>query len=201
MINKKGKAYANRKSEKERPESDFYATPKSLVWTLLDECIEIDKSEEIWEPACGELAISNVLTDRGYTVTSTDIRRGEDFLSSPRKCNAIITNPPFSLFDEFVEKAQSCSEKFVFIGKTNFFGAYGRHRDGIWRHLRNLYIFNRQVDYRSPARDDGAFHVGNLVTGWFYFDTAWNGGYWSTQIVDVQKYATLGQFKEIDKLK
>ncbi len=82
------------------------------------------------------------------------------------------------------------------IGKTNFFGAYKRNKNGVWKHLKKVYVFNRQVDYRTPYRKDGHFHVGNLITGWFCFDLSWSKKYWHTEIMDIQKYATLGQFKK-----
>ena len=195
-----GKAYANRKQEKERPESDFYPTPKSLTWNLL-ELHEFGRNDVIWEPACGNGAISNELPKFGYeNYRATDLNMGVDFLKTNKEevyVNHIITNPPFSLFDEFVLKAKELvTSKIAFIGKVNFFGATGRQKKGIWKNLSNVYIFDRQVDYRTPERDDGLFHVGNLVTGWFIWDMNWKEDWWKTSIISVQEYAKLGQVKE-----
>jgi len=199
-----GKAYANRKPEDKRPESDFYSTPISLVWELLKLPI-MDNIKTVLEPACGENAISDQLAEAGKKVISTDIRTGCDFLTDKKYDNiypvadAIITNPPFSLFDEFVTKAKHISPIVIMIAKTNFFGAYQRNANGIWKDLSHVYIFNRQVDYRTPYRNDGCFNVGNLITGWFVWEKGWSekhGENWLTSIIDVQKYATLGQIKE-----
>ena len=74
---------------------------------------------EIWEPACGDGAISELLGASGRDVMSTDIvdrgygTGGVDFLqvknlSSVRlKFTGVVTNPPFSLAQEFVDKAFS----------------------------------------------------------------------------------------------
>ena len=35
-----------------------------------------------------------------------------------------------------------------------------------WKHLKSLYVLSRQIDYRTPLREDGALCVGNLITGW-----------------------------------
>lgn len=191
----KGKAYVNRKDLYLRPESDYYPTPKSLTRELIKLGI-LKEGEVIYEPASGEGAISSVLEDHGFAVFCDDLRTtGKDFLECEEKFPVIVTNPPFSLFDDFVMKAKELAPKVIFIAKTNFFGAYKRSQSGVWDNLKDVYIFNRQVDYRTPLREDGLFHVGNLITGWFVWDTEWKESYWRTHIIDVQEYAKLGQVK------
>lgn len=199
-----GKAYTNRKPVSERPESDFYPTPGFLVEKLLKSCEFTDYIDTlkyiyysntrkpcILEPACGDGAITKVLQKHldFCDIISHDIRTdGVDFLTykPEKRIDIIITNPPFSLFDDFVKKAKEIAPVVVFIGKMNFFGAYNRHRDGVWSNLRDVMIFNRQVDYRTESREDGKFRCGNLVTGWFIWHKYWTAPYWSTQIMDVQ---------------
>jgi len=191
-----GKAYANRKQVKDRPESDFYATPKSLCRELL-KLEPIPYGSEVYDPCEGEGAITDVLIEYCYQVSGDDIRTtGKDFLLSNEEHDYMMFNPPFSLFDEFVLQAQRLTrKKYIVLIKTNFFGAYKRYESGVWKHLESLYIFNRQVDYRSPTREDGHFNVGNLITGFAVFNKEWQGDYWETRIMDVQKYATLGGIK------
>ena len=198
-----GKAYANRKPVSERPESDFYPTPGFLTEKLLEsheftDYIDILKSFYkdirrpcILEPSCGDGAITKVLAKHldFCDIISHDIRTdGVDFLTytPERKIDLVITNPPFSLFDEFVKKAKEIAPVVIFIGKVNFFGAYNRHRDGVWNSLKDVMIFNRQVDYRTESRDDGKFYCGNLVTGWFIWNRFWLAPFWHTRIMDVQ---------------
>jgi hypothetical protein len=181
-----GKAYAHRQAMEGL---DYYPTPPSLVWELM-KTDEMQGRRDFYEPACGkDRAISNELVKARFAVTATDIIHGDDFLLSKEWHETIITNPPFSLFDEFVRKAKTSCSLFAFIAKTNYFGAYQRHQEGIWQHLRKVYIFNRQVDYRSPIRDDGVFQCGNLITGWFIWDMTWKERYWLMEIMDVQPYA------------
>jgi hypothetical protein len=115
---------------------------------------------------------------------------GLDFLEDYtwKEFDYLIMNVPFSKFDLFVLKAQEITkDKFAFIGKTNFFGAYNRNKNGVWKHLKHVYIFNRQVDYRF-FREDNKMQAGNLITGWFVWDMNWSKDYWMTSIIDVQKY-------------
>jgi len=189
-----GKAYANRKPEKERPEADFYSTPYCLTWELL----KLDEFEykPIYEPAAGSGAISSQLKKYGFSVIEDDIRTtGKDFLECTQHFPYIITNPPFSLFDDFVVKAKECSDKFAFIFKTNFFGSHSRFKNGIWNNLESIYIFDRQVDYRSPLRDDGYISCGNLVTGWAIWNSSWDKNYWKTKVISIQDYCKLGGIK------
>lgn len=199
-----GKAYTNRKPVNERPDSDFYPTPAFLTEELLKSsefagiteslkrlCHREKRKPCILEPACGDGAITKVLQKHlGFCdILSHDIRTdGVDFLTYMplRKIDVVITNPPFSLFDEFVKKAKEVASVVIFIGKVNFFGAYNRHLHGVWNNLRDVMVFNRQVDYRTESRSDGKFHCGNLVTGWFIWHKDWTAPYWFTRIMDVQ---------------
>lgn len=185
----KGKPYANRKKLRDRPQSDFYQTPRPLTWELMKLGL-FDTYKDVLEPACGKGAISSILYEHfGIThVHSYDLKNEVNFLNEKEQIPYIITNPPFSLFDEFVMKAKEVAkEKIAFIGKTNFFGAEKRNRIGVWKHLKYVYIFNRQVDYRF-FREDNKMIAGNLITGWFIWDMNWDENYWMTSIIDVQKY-------------
>lgn len=181
----KGKAYANRKKESERPKSDFYQTPYCLTWELI-KLNEFDISKTIYEPACGKGAISSQLKNAGYSVLENDLNTtGKNFLNCKDHYDYIITNPPFSLFDDFVLKAKECSDKFAMIMKTNFFGAYKRNLNGVWKNLNKVYIFNRQIDYQN---EPDVFSCGNLITAWGIWDKNWNENYHETRIIDIQGY-------------
>ena len=127
----KGKNYANRKPENERPLNDFYPTPSCMVKELVKSgFFPGDKNIKIFDPCCGEGAIGNVLRDYGYkNITENDLMYGYDFLAdyTDNTFDAVIMNPPFKLFDAFVEKAKRISNKVYCIGKMNFFGSHGRN--------------------------------------------------------------------------
>lgn len=91
--------------------NEFYPTPPEATRALLS-VESFDGS--IWEPACGDGRIAQVLTDHGHTVVSSDLHaygvgeHGVDFLKQT-SCRAkhIVTNPPYGcgLADAFVRKA------------------------------------------------------------------------------------------------
>ena len=93
----------------ERETNDYYATEPKALELLLDKEIF---APHIWECACGEGHLSEVLSKRGYIVKSTDLinrgygEGGIDFLEYKGTFNGdIITNPPYKYAKEFVEKA------------------------------------------------------------------------------------------------
>jgi len=90
---------------------EFYPTPPEATRALLS----VESFDgAIWEPACGEGAISAELASGGYSVVSTDlINHGYgtpqvDFLAQTRpRAKHIVTNPPygFGLADRFITRA------------------------------------------------------------------------------------------------
>jgi hypothetical protein len=94
-----------------RETNDFYKTP----YFCTDALLQVEAlAPVVWEPACGDGEISEVLKTAGYYVWSTDLFDrgygivGQDFLRSGLllPCS-IVTNPPYKLAVEFVERALS----------------------------------------------------------------------------------------------
>lgn len=195
---KLGKAYANRKPETDRPTGDFYPTPRSLVWEIKDVILdEFYQHEVTLEPASGEGVLVEELNKLGYLTYANDLYRGGlDYLTTNRfnGYSQVFTNPPFSLWDSFVRKSKSHAERIMMIGRLNYLGTNSRSKDDTWKNLKSIYVFNRYVDYQTPSRTDGLFHVGAMATGWFLWDMSYSGDP-TVHIVDVQKYAKLGGYK------
>ena len=186
----KGKAYANRKPEEERPKGDFYPTPSCMVKELIEsgffnEFLEAD----IYDPCCGKFAIGNVLRDYGFkNMTEKDIMYGQDFLAdyTDNTYDITIMNPPFKQFNNFVKKAKRISRKVYCIGKMNFFGAHDRNVEGLWEHLEWVLPFDRQIAFDKPEID-GKVECGMMITGWFIWNKNYDG-YPKIKVLDMQKY-------------
>lgn len=65
-------------------------------------------------------------------------------------------------------------------------GAYNRYRNGLWNHLKTVYIFDRQIAYDRFDEDEMKFKCGCLVTAWFHWDMKYEGKP-SIEILDIQK--------------
>jgi hypothetical protein len=110
---------------------DFYPTPLWATHALLGhETFEGD----IWEPACGNGAMSKVILDAGYDVYSSDLfARGfgeqRDFLGSDRRVSNIITNPPYHSAEAFFHKAWDNTErKIAFLLRLAFLEGVNRNK-------------------------------------------------------------------------
>lgn len=178
----------SKKKKEYRPENDLYPTPKCLVRKLV-ETGELHDLTSILEPACGNNAIVDILKEYGFNVTGRDITTGNDFLKddySNSEFDAIVTNPPFCLYDDFVKKAKTINcKKIIMIGRLNLLGAHKRNINGFWNELSDIYVFDRQIAYDQPAREDEKASTGMLVSGWFI----WTKGYKKyprLHIIDIQ---------------
>src|SRR4051794_355038 len=85
-----------------RTKQNFYRTQEWVTEALLRQPIRLPK--KIWEPCCGDGAISQMLEAHGHHVVSTDLvyrgygEGGHDFLREtrlPDGVTAIVTNPPY----------------------------------------------------------------------------------------------------------
>lgn len=90
-----------------RVERDAYETPQWVTHALLPHIPE--RVAAIWEPACGSGQMVRPLEASGYYVLGSDINDGCDFLKAElppgSQWDAVITNPPYNLAEEFIHHA------------------------------------------------------------------------------------------------
>ncbi len=105
----------------ERESRDFYATPPEVTEALLG---LIRFRGSVWEPCCGNGAMSSVFQARGYDVHSTDLvdrgfgTPGVDFLQCdtvPAGCRSIVTNPPYGDSGSHIGQSRSPSAMLNFL--------------------------------------------------------------------------------------
>jgi hypothetical protein len=129
-----GTILSNR-SAVDRNKTDFYATPPEVTVALLD-FLESKKLISpdcfIWEPACGNCDMVDVMFERGYRVGASDLypqfkcQHPCDFLTANLHCDWIITNPPFSKATEFITHALELGKPCAFLLKSQFWHARSR---------------------------------------------------------------------------
>ncbi|HQT78693.1 MAG TPA: hypothetical protein PLD10_16685 [Rhodopila sp.] len=105
----------------QREGRDFYATPAWVTQALLR---HVRFGGPVWEPCCGDGAMSAVLSGHGYDVVSTDIvdrgfgTPGIDFLACrtvPDGCRSIVTNPPYGDTGSHVGQSKSAKAMLDFL--------------------------------------------------------------------------------------
>ena len=218
----KGKNYANRKPESERPEGDFYPTPSCMVKELLkNKFVGFELADvRILDPCCGKYAIGNVLRNAGYNnIIERDLMYGQNFLYDsypgmrifpdynfidkkkqkdyePKvyqdNIDVIVMNPPFKEFNGFVEKAKDIADRVYCIGKMNFFGAHDRNVNGLWEHLEWVLPFDRQIAFDKPETPYGKVECGMIVSCWMIWNKKYDG-FPKIKVLDMQKYIKRGK--------
>lgn len=178
----KGKSYRQRKNRK----SDNYYTPFCLTRELL----EREKFEgSILEPASGTGAIIKVLLEEGYNPDFYDINDGTNFLEEKESYDNIITNPPFSLANEFILKAKELyNSKIAMLLPLNYLHGQTRYELEIFKQLKKVYIFTRYPMLTDTIREDGMIEkTGMQVYAWYVWSKSWQA---SPVIdwIDINKY-------------
>ena len=158
---------ASNHSKSEREINDYYSTDPHSLEIFLDRLKEdkISLHNEIWECACGEGHLSEVLKNKGYVVFSSDlIDRGyglsnKDFLkdTSNNLEIDILTNPPYKYAEEFVEKAleiQANGYYIIMFLKIQFLE--GQKRKKLFKKYPPKYVYinsSRQTCYINGNMD------------------------------------------------
>ena len=94
---------------------DNLYTPENVILPLLK---YLPKDKKIWECTdYGNSKITTVLKNRGYNVIGSDITTGFDFLKDDPDFDfdMIITNPPYSLKNQFLEKCYEYDKPFALL--------------------------------------------------------------------------------------
>ena len=188
-------ATGRNKKGKERREADFYPTPAFCTNALL---AEVRFGRLILDPAAGDGAILDVVSgwampdgspfvtlglelDKERAKTAAQKHRvyhADALTDSWPACDAIITNPPYSLASEFVARAmtQASSVPKAFLLPLGFLGSEGRavmHRS----YPSDLYVIPRRPSFTSDGKTDAE------VYGWFVWSPR-GGGKWKVLEVD-----------------
>lgn len=175
---------ATNHSDTIREENDYYATePKALQLLLEQERF----NKNIWECACGQGHLSNVLKENGYNVYSTDLidrNYGDgqiDFLNYNGTFDGdIITNPPYKYAKEFVEKALSVipnGNRVAMFLKLTFLESKSRRELFDHNPPKEIYVSSS----RLQCAKNGDFSIyksgaGTAIAyGWFIWEKGFTG--------------------------
>lgn len=176
----KGQSIAGMSPTRDRVDNDFYATPPESVKALL----EVEEIiYPVFEPACGAGHISKLLQG---TVISTDLVYrgfgigGCDFLKyNGIRYPTVITNPPFKLFTEFVEKGVVvAAKKLILFGKLQ--ALEGKKRATVLENspLKTVHVFkSRQNPLRNGEAVDekGKPWASTMAFAWFVWEIGYEG--------------------------
>jgi hypothetical protein len=153
--------------------ADFYPTPAWATHALIDN----EKFQgDIWECACGNGAMSEVLETTGETIISSDLydrgfgKSGLDFLVSSQQADNIVTNPPYNSAEAFVTAAKrNAKRKFALLLRLAFLEGANRART-IFSNTApsRVWVFSERITfYPAMAEVKGS---GTTAYAWFVWD-------------------------------
>jgi len=119
----------------------------------------------IWEPACGQGLLVKALESKNYKVIGSDILTGKDFLrSNGVECDCIITNPPYSLKEDFLIRCYALEKPFALLLPITSLEGQDRQRlfdeNGV-----EILLFDKRINFVTP---EGMKASGSwFATAWF----------------------------------
>ncbi len=148
---------------------DNYYTPTEAlnpIVPILSKCMP-KEDYVIWEPCAGKGHIVKFLEKKGYGIIGTDIEDGHDFFNFTPDFwfDAIVTNPPFSLRNEFLQKCYSINKPFLLLLPENTIGSQTRY-DMFEKYGFTLFMLRPRISYTGKyAVSNSSFH-----SHWFGHD-------------------------------
>ena len=169
----------------ERQADDYYATdPQALRDFLLASKDDIVLAPNIWEPACGEGNLSKVLQESHYVLSTDKVNRGfsdpqMDFLEGDHWWWAgdILTNPPFKLAQQFVEKSLELIDNknyAIFLLRIQFLEGQKRKKFFEVSPPKFVYVHSKRIGiWKNNEKEK---YTGNaLCFAWFVWQKGYNG--------------------------
>lgn len=128
--------------------SDDFQTPAQALKPLLP---FLKKDIIIWECAEGKGNLTKEFIRHGYQIIATDLLYGYDFLKwQPDNFDCIITNPPYSLKQDFLIRAYSLKKPFAFLLPLTTFETTKRQE--LFRtHGIEIILFDKRINFETPS--------------------------------------------------
>lgn len=159
--------------------ADFYPTPDWATQALID---HEQFDGDIWEPACGDGAMADVLRRTGCEVYASDLYdrgygdTGVDFLASKHRAANIITNPPYNAAESFVHKCLDAADrKFALLLRLAFLEGGNRQKTIFGPNPPSrVWVFSERITfYPKNAVRKGS---GTTAYAWFVWDKSSKAG-------------------------
>jgi hypothetical protein len=142
------------KNLKNIDESNECYTPEGTVKYLLEFIPDYVKT--IWCPCDTEESnIVKELKQAGYDVIHTHIADGYNFLKYepiPVMYDMVITNPPFNIKTQFLERAFLLGKPFIFYLPSDSLGGFSRYKL-YSKYGANIGVLNTRINYIIKGKE------------------------------------------------
>lgn len=141
---------------------DIYMTPAAVAREVVD---RFKPKGRILDPCRGRGAFFDLMPGAEWC----EIREGRDFFDWTKKVDWIVSNPPYSIFTQFMEHSFKVADDIVYLIPTNkVFNSELRMRQiHKWGGVRTCYVFGGGSKMGFPI----GFCIGAL-----HFQKGYRGG-------------------------
>lgn len=150
-----------------RIEYDNYPTPRECIIPLIEK-IDFKKVTTFLEPCKGDGRILDYIPDN-IVKYWCEIKEGKDYLKTKfSDIDLIITNPPFSISLDFINKSLQEAKTVIYLHRLNWLGS--QHRKQFWNKNTPDKIF--VLSKRPQFRKELGLEKGTDSTeyAWFIWD-------------------------------
>jgi hypothetical protein len=145
-----------------RNQYDYYPTP---YWCFEKLPIDWDIFKTAIEPCEGDGRITKFLQEVGIDTKGIDLKNGINYLTTEyQKVDLILTNPPYTLAKEFIEKAITEAKTVIMLLRINFLGSQKRHAWWVENEPTALYVLSKRPSFTGTGTDSTEY-------AWYVWDT------------------------------
>lgn len=122
----------------------------------------------IWECACGKGNLVKRFGELGFKVIGSDILTGHDFLTKPPpiKVDCIVTNPPYSLKQQFLQRCYNLGLPFALLLPLTTFET-GKRQDLLRKYGVEVILFDKRINFETPTGEgEGSWFATAWFTNW-----------------------------------
>lgn len=142
--------------------SNDFQTPSEALEPLYP---YLKKEWVIWEPATGKRNLELALCEHNFETIGTDIIMGKDFLTTdPPPFDCIITNPPFSLKQQFLECCYELGKPFALLLPITTFETKKR-QELFKKYGVEVIFFDKRINFETPNKVEKS--SAWFATAWF----------------------------------
>lgn len=146
-------------------ENDEYNTPLYAVAIIASYLLKLKDIKTIWCPFDEENSnYVKLLRNLGYKVVATIYKneKGQDFLTymPDFEFDAIVSNPPFSIKNEILEKCYSYNKPFALLLPFTMFNSKGTI-EIINKHSNNIQflMINQRISFNGARPNFGVWYI------------------------------------------
>lgn len=141
-------------------EFDFYPTP---LWCLENLKVDWGSFVTAHEPCKGSGQLLDYLEEQGLDCSYSELREGKDFFDWNGNVDLILTNPPFTLAQEFIEYSIAHADTVIMLLRINYLGSKARHDWWKANKPTALHVLSKRPSFTGVNTDSSEY-------AWYIWD-------------------------------